>query len=101
MRLHWKPEIYGTWHWQITVCQVDTGFLPVDGPCGNALWHFIDYGGGAFTAGQADFFAGWADFTLPANGAYWLFLRGASWLGPFDPPTTGEYGTAFLSIAGE
>ena len=100
VRLHWRPDHYGTWHWQIVVWQENGGFIPVAGPSGNAMWHFVDYGGALYAPGQADFFAGWADFTLPADGAYWLFLRAAGWRPPYDPPTTGDYGAAFVYIAG-
>ncbi|MCX7016343.1 MAG: hypothetical protein NTW86_27940 [Candidatus Sumerlaeota bacterium] len=98
VRLHWRPDPSGTWHWQIIAWYEGGGFIPVDGPSGAALWHLIDYGGTAFAPGQADFFAGWADLTLPSDGAYWLFLRGTSWCPPYDPPTTGDYGAAFVYV---
>ncbi|MCX7015333.1 MAG: hypothetical protein NTW86_22735, partial [Candidatus Sumerlaeota bacterium] len=100
VRLRWRPEIYGTWHWQIIVYQEGVGFVPVDGPNANALWHFIDYGGQAYTPGQADFFGGTADFALPADGVYWLYIRAAGWLPPYDPPTTGAFATASISVTG-
>ncbi|MCX7012549.1 MAG: hypothetical protein NTW86_08305 [Candidatus Sumerlaeota bacterium] len=99
-RLHWRPEIYGTWHDQIIVYKVGPEWIPTNGPSGDGLlWHFIDYGGGGFQAGRANFFEGWADFILPGPGDYFFYIRGASWLPPYAPPTTGEFATAFLSIA--
>ncbi|MCX7015966.1 MAG: FG-GAP-like repeat-containing protein [Candidatus Sumerlaeota bacterium] len=106
VRLHWRPEIYGTWHNQIIVYKVDDAdpekgdFVEVVGPAGNALWHFIDYGALAYPPGSANFLEGWADFTLPGPGSYWFLIRGASWLPPFDPPATGDYGMALIAVGG-
>ncbi|MCX7015778.1 MAG: hypothetical protein NTW86_25035 [Candidatus Sumerlaeota bacterium] len=100
VQLHWKPENYGTWLWEIIVYRVGVGFIPVQGPSGNALWHFVDYGGVGYTHGQADFLTGTAYFTLPADGNYWFLIRGAGWLPPYDPPTTGDFAAAFVSVGG-
>ena len=62
--------------------------IAVDGPgwwAQPSLWHFVDYGELGYVAGKADYFAGWADFTLPGPGHYWIFLQGLSWLPPYLP----------------
>ena len=94
VRLHWKPDIFGTWHWQIIVLKVGAGWIETQGPGGLHVWHFVDYGGAAYAAGEADFFQGWADFTLPP-GQYWLFVRGASWASPYP---VGEFGQASITV---
>ncbi|MCX7011749.1 MAG: right-handed parallel beta-helix repeat-containing protein [Candidatus Sumerlaeota bacterium] len=95
VRLHWKPEIYGTWHDQIIAYKVGDDFVSTAGPSGDQLWHFIDYGALAYDTSKASFLNGWADFTLPSAGDYWLFIRGVGWLPPYP---AGEYGTAFVSV---
>ena len=46
----------------------------------NGRWRFIDYGGGGFDPTLADFFEGWADFTLPPNDdGYTFFLNAKAW----------------------
>ncbi|MCX7015471.1 MAG: right-handed parallel beta-helix repeat-containing protein [Candidatus Sumerlaeota bacterium] len=95
VRLHWTPEIYGTWHNQIIAYKVGEGFPAVIGPSGNQQWHFIDYGALAYDTSKASFLNGWADFTLPSAGDYWLLIRGVGWLPPYP---AGEYGTAFVSV---
>ncbi|MCX7015736.1 MAG: hypothetical protein NTW86_24820 [Candidatus Sumerlaeota bacterium] len=42
-RLHWSPDIYGVWHWQIIVYEAGAGWTPTQGPCGLALWHFWEH----------------------------------------------------------
>ena len=49
-RLHWNPEIYGTWLVQIAVYENDVGWIaPLDGPSSAypqfSPWTFLDYGG--------------------------------------------------------
>ncbi|MCX7014789.1 MAG: DUF1565 domain-containing protein [Candidatus Sumerlaeota bacterium] len=95
VRLHWKPEIYGTWHDQIIAYKVGDDFVSTAGPSGDQLWHFVDYGGLAYDTSKANFLNGWADFTLPSAGDYWLLIRGVGWLPPYP---AGEYGTAFVSV---
>ncbi|MCX7011152.1 MAG: hypothetical protein NTW86_01060, partial [Candidatus Sumerlaeota bacterium] len=102
VRLHWRPDVYGSWFQQIVVFQVTSvdpfagDFISVDGPCGQGLWQFIDYGGVVFDHAKASFFEGWADFALPSPGAYWFFIQSAGWLPPYNPPTTGPFATAFV-----
>ncbi|MCX7013785.1 MAG: hypothetical protein NTW86_14740 [Candidatus Sumerlaeota bacterium] len=101
VRLHWKPEIYGTWLEQIIVYKVGEGFITVSGATNRMYggtfdpWTFVDYSGLAYDTSQADFFAGWADFTLTAPGDYWFFVQGVNWL---QPQRVGEFGTAFVSV---
>ena len=95
VRLNWAPEIYGTWHNQIVAFKFTdlatfTGvFVPTDGPLGTSLFHFVDFGEAIFIPGTADYFAGTANFTMPADGDYAFFIRGVPWLSPFTP---GAYG---------
>ena len=97
VRLFWDPEIYGTWHNQIIAFKITDlatlsgDFVETQGPLGTSLYHFIDYGELAFPPGTADFFEGWADFTMPMDGSYIFFIRGVPWLSPFAP---GEYGVS-------
>ena len=36
-----------------------------------------------YAPGSADFFGAFADFTLPAPGTYYIFIRAVGWLDPF------------------
>jgi len=90
-RLHWKPEVYGTWHYQIIAFKSGEEFIPIDGPSGYQLWHFIDYAGGIYDHAKASFFEGWADFVLPGPGEYWFFMRGVGWLPPFPSGDWAQY----------
>ncbi|MCX7016665.1 MAG: formylglycine-generating enzyme family protein [Candidatus Sumerlaeota bacterium] len=95
VRLHWKPDPYGTWHYQIIVYRMeDANFVASAGPGGTSLWHFVDYGQVGYSPGEADFFQGWADFSLPP-GSYWFFIRGVGWLSPFP---AGDYATAHIAV---
>ena len=98
IRLHWTPEIYGTWLCQIIVYKVGAGWIDTNGPSGNQLWHFVDFGGAAYDPNKASFFQGWADFNLPFPyiGTYWLFIRGVGWVGP--PYSVGDYAAAPMTI---
>ncbi|MCX7013263.1 MAG: right-handed parallel beta-helix repeat-containing protein [Candidatus Sumerlaeota bacterium] len=89
VRLAWRPEIYGTWHWQVIAWQAGQGWVATQGPDGAGLWHFLLYP-------SPEFLAGAAEFTMPSAGDYWLFLRGAGWLAPYP---TGEWGAVFVSVA--
>ncbi|MCX7013971.1 MAG: right-handed parallel beta-helix repeat-containing protein [Candidatus Sumerlaeota bacterium] len=93
-RLHWRPEIYGTWHNQIAAYHVQSTWVETQGPSGFGLWHFVDYGGMGYQAGKADFFAGWADFSSLAAGDYWFFIRGMAW----DATTGGEFAAAGVHV---
>ena len=101
VRLTWRPEIYGTWHCQIIAYRVDDAnpaagqYVEVDGPSGHALWHFVDFGGLGYQAGEASFFDGWADLTLPSAGQYWLLIRGVGWPAPWP---TGPFAAAFVEL---
>ncbi|MCX7015833.1 MAG: right-handed parallel beta-helix repeat-containing protein [Candidatus Sumerlaeota bacterium] len=90
-RLHWKPEIYGTWLDQIAIYQNDIGWIaPLDGPCHAfpqfSPWTFLDYGGLAYDSSKGDFFAGWADFALPPGGSFVFFLNFKAWDAATDGP---------------
>ena len=96
-RLHWRPEIYGTWLVQILIHQNGAGWIaPVDGPSSAfpefSPWTFIDYGGQAYNASKASFLEGRADFILPPGGAYAFYLNFVAWdattQGPFAFETT-------------
>ncbi|MCX7014716.1 MAG: right-handed parallel beta-helix repeat-containing protein [Candidatus Sumerlaeota bacterium] len=94
-RLHWNPEIYGTWLDQIAIYQNDVGWIaPLDGPTSAfpqfSPWTFLDYGGLAYDSSKGDFFAGWADFALPAGGSYVFFLNFKAW----DAATDGPFAMA-------
>jgi len=94
VRLRWKTDLYGVWHYQIVCYKHSEGFVAVDGPSaalGIEPWTFVDYGGLAFDAARASFIEGWADFRLPGPGVYTFFIRGVSWM---DPHWGGAYGTA-------
>ncbi len=97
VRVHWAPEVFGTWHNQIVAFKITDlatfagDFVQTDGPLGTSLFHFIDYGQLIFMPGTADFFAGTADFTMLSDGAYVFFIRGVPWLAPFTP---GAYGVS-------
>ncbi|MCX7015890.1 MAG: right-handed parallel beta-helix repeat-containing protein [Candidatus Sumerlaeota bacterium] len=95
VRLHWSPEIYGTWHDQIIAYKVGEGFVSTAGPSGNQLWHFIDYGQTAYDTSKASFMNGWADFTLPSAGDYWFLIRGIGWLPPYP---AGDCGAGFAHV---
>ena len=44
IRLHWRPEIYGTWPLQIIAYRAEHGWVQnLNGPSGCQAWHFIDY----------------------------------------------------------
>ncbi|MCX7016495.1 MAG: hypothetical protein NTW86_28715, partial [Candidatus Sumerlaeota bacterium] len=94
-RLHWNPEIYGTWLVQIAVYENDVGWIaPLDGPSHAfpqfSPWTFLDYGGLAYDSSKGDFFAGWADFTLPPGGVFTFFLNFKAW----DAATAGPFAFA-------
>ncbi|MCX7017227.1 MAG: right-handed parallel beta-helix repeat-containing protein [Candidatus Sumerlaeota bacterium] len=97
-RLHWKPEIYGTWLDQIAIYQNGVGWIaPLDGPSSAfpqfSPWTFLDYGGLAYDTSKADFFAGWADFALPPGGSFVFFLNFKAW----DAATEGPFAFAATS----
>ncbi len=87
VRLHWRPDIYGTWLYEIIVYKAGEGFITLGGPStgidGFDPWHFIDYGGLAYDGAKASFGEGWADFVLPGSGDYWFLVRAAGWLSPY------------------
>ncbi|MCX7015839.1 MAG: right-handed parallel beta-helix repeat-containing protein [Candidatus Sumerlaeota bacterium] len=91
-RLHWNPEIYGTWLAQIIIYQKDIGWIaPLDGPSSGfpqlAPWTFVDYGTAAYDPAKASFLQGWADFLLPPGGPFYLFVNFRAW----DGVTQGEF----------
>ena len=94
-RLHWKPDIFGVWHYQILVYKTDVGWVETRGPGGAALWHFVDYPGNIYSPGTANFREGWAELALPAAGSYWLFIRAAGWK---PPHPAGEFAKAFVTV---
>ncbi|MCX7011048.1 MAG: hypothetical protein NTW86_00525, partial [Candidatus Sumerlaeota bacterium] len=81
VELRWKPDIYGTWLYQIIVGRQGRGFVSVDGPGGDALWHFVDYGGDCYRPQAASFKEGWAGFRL-APGEYTFFIKAKGWPAP-------------------
>ncbi|MCX7014990.1 MAG: hypothetical protein NTW86_20965 [Candidatus Sumerlaeota bacterium] len=94
-RLHWKPEIYGTWLDQIAIYQNDIGWIaPLDGPSSDypqfSPWTFLDYGGLAYDASKGSFLNGWADFALPPGGSFVFFLNFKAW----DAATAGPFAFA-------
>ncbi|MCX7014698.1 MAG: hypothetical protein NTW86_19475, partial [Candidatus Sumerlaeota bacterium] len=94
-RLHWNPEVYGTWLDQIAIYQNGVGWIaPLDGPSSAfpqfSPWTFLDYGGLAYDSSKGDFFAGWADFTLPPGGSFVFFLNFKAW----DAATQGPFAFA-------
>ncbi|MCX7012754.1 MAG: hypothetical protein NTW86_09390 [Candidatus Sumerlaeota bacterium] len=91
-RLHWTPEIYGTWLDQIAIYQNGVGWIaPLDGPSHAfpqfSPWTFLDYGGLAYDLAKGNFFNGWADFTLPLGPTYVFFLNFKAW----DAATAGPF----------
>ncbi|MCX7015094.1 MAG: FG-GAP-like repeat-containing protein [Candidatus Sumerlaeota bacterium] len=93
MRLHWKPEWYGTWHDQIIVYKDGAGWVPTQGPSGTQLWHFVDFGYLGFVVGTADFFAGWGDFHL-SPGTYYFYIRGVGW----DGVSIGDFAVVGVTV---
>ncbi|MCX7012890.1 MAG: hypothetical protein NTW86_10100 [Candidatus Sumerlaeota bacterium] len=93
-RLRWKPDLFGVWQYQILAWKTDAGWVLTQGPGGNALWHFVDYGEQAPAKGSASFREGWANLTLPAAGSYWIFIRGVGWR---PPHPAGEFAGAFAA----
>ena len=95
VQLNWDPEIFGAWMVQITCWDNGAGeFIATQGPGGLSVWHLIDFGGTTFDPALADFFAGTADFTLPA-GEYLFFIRALAWLPPFPE---SDYSFAAVSV---
>jgi len=93
VRLSWRPDFYGTWHNQIIAWSVDANdWVALDGPWHLSMWQFVFYP-------NADFLSGTVDLTVPAPGAYWFLVRGASWLPPYNPPATGEFASAYVEVA--
>ncbi|OPZ18620.1 MAG: hypothetical protein BWZ10_01021 [candidate division BRC1 bacterium ADurb.BinA364] len=89
VRVQWKPEIYGTWHWQIIAWRDGAGWVNTTGPSGNSLWQFIFYPTAGFLNGQID-------LTVPSAGTYTFFMRAAGWL---PPHPTGDYATATAPVS--
>ncbi|MCX7011801.1 MAG: formylglycine-generating enzyme family protein [Candidatus Sumerlaeota bacterium] len=97
VRLHWKPDLYGTWRYQIIVFKAGVGYIVTDGPGGVSEWHAVDYGGTAYSAGQASFSEGWADFTLGA-GTYWFYIAAQGWQAPYP---LSQFATAPATVLAE
>ncbi|MCX7015603.1 MAG: formylglycine-generating enzyme family protein [Candidatus Sumerlaeota bacterium] len=97
VRLKWKPDLYGTWCYQMIAYKDGEGFIDTLGPGGISLWHFVDYGGAAYGEYEASFSEGWADFWLPW-GTYWFFVCGVGWLPPYP---TGDYVWASATVLPE
>jgi len=95
VQLHWKPDRYGVWNYQLIAWRDGNGWVRTDGPGGSGYWHVVDYGAQAFAPGTADFQAGWADLTLPEAGDYTIFLRGIGWAPPY---LAGDFGAAQISV---
>ncbi|MCX7016915.1 MAG: hypothetical protein NTW86_30880, partial [Candidatus Sumerlaeota bacterium] len=92
-RLHWNPEIYGTWLDQIAIYQNGVGWIaPLDGPSSAypqfSPWTFLDYGSLAYDLAKGNFFNGWADLTLPPGGSFVFFLNFKAWDAATDGPFT-------------
>ncbi|MCX7013159.1 MAG: CHRD domain-containing protein [Candidatus Sumerlaeota bacterium] len=86
VRLSWRPDVYGSWLYEIIVFQGAVGFISVDGPSsglGFDPWTFIDYGGLGYNAAKASFLGGWAEMALPGPGEYWVYIRNVGWLPPY------------------
>ena len=103
VRLFWKPEIFGTWYYQIIAYEIkdtaslDGQFVKTQGPLGNSFFHFVDYAQRIFLSGTANFMEGWADFTMPRGGRYLFYIRGVPWREPF---TLGEYAVSSMFTIG-
>ncbi|OPZ17622.1 MAG: hypothetical protein BWZ10_01167 [candidate division BRC1 bacterium ADurb.BinA364] len=101
VQLTWRPDLYGTWYYQILVYKDGAGFVDVvDGPSkflGIDPWTFIDYGEnpGAYDPTKANFFQGWANFTLPGPGTYTFFMRSVGWLPPYN---TSDWATPVVIV---
>ena len=85
LRLHWKPDIFGTWHYQVlTFSLKDGSWVETSGPSGLGLWQFAFFP-------QPNFLNGAMDLWVPRDGGYYLWVRGVAW----DGTTTGEFGVAY------
>ena len=92
--LHWRPDWYGTWLYEIIAYKVGTGWVVINGPGGHQYWHFLDYGGAAYNHAEGSFWDGWARFTMPSKGDYWVFLGAVSWLN-----VPSEWAVGYLHIS--
>jgi hypothetical protein len=88
VRLRWKPETHGVWHWQVIAFRAGQGWVPVRGPSGKQLWQFIVYPSSQFVDGSVD-------LIVPRAGTYWFYVRGVGWLPPYE---AGEFGVAGITL---
>ncbi|MCX7015701.1 MAG: hypothetical protein NTW86_24640 [Candidatus Sumerlaeota bacterium] len=86
--LAWKPEIYGTFQYQIIAFRAGTGFVSTIGPEGDSLWHFVTYP-------QTAFFSGSVELTVPSPGDYWFLIRAVGWQ---SPDQASEYVLPFATV---
>ena len=72
-------------------------FIPILGPTGEALFTFVDFGGAIYPGAMDDYFNGSVDFTLPQDGTYFFFIRGAPWIAPLNPAPASSPATAYTT----
>ncbi|MCX7015160.1 MAG: hypothetical protein NTW86_21840 [Candidatus Sumerlaeota bacterium] len=88
IRLHWRPEYYGTWLDQAIVYCADEGWVDTKGADGLGQWHFTAYP-------SADFLNGATDFWVHKGGAFTIFLNFKAW----DGTTEGAFASVDFATA--
>lgn len=88
VRLTWRTDWFGAWHYQILGYHITSGsYFVSEALDGSDYWHYAFWGDGPFSQGSID-------LTLPFGGEFWFYIRAVGW----DAASTSEFRAAYIIV---